>query len=43
VAGHNRVPVLDMGPQPCLGVYARVLRPGRVRKGDPVRLAPATT
>ncbi|MCK2221591.1 MOSC domain-containing protein [Actinomadura sp. ATCC 31491] len=38
VARHNRVPVFDSGPQPCAGVYARVARPGRVRKGDPVRL-----
>ncbi|MGI5283324.1 MOSC domain-containing protein [Nonomuraea polychroma] len=38
VARHNRVPVFDMGPQPCAGVYARVLRPGRISKGDPVRL-----
>jgi uncharacterized protein YcbX len=36
VARHNRVP--EMGSQPCAGVYARVLRPGRVKKGDPVRL-----
>ncbi|WP_246147805.1 MOSC domain-containing protein [Nonomuraea turkmeniaca] len=39
VARHNRVPVFDMGPQPCAGVYARVARPGRARKGDPVRLS----
>ncbi|WP_223166928.1 MOSC domain-containing protein [Nonomuraea sp. SYSU D8015] len=39
VARHNRVPVFDLGPQPCAGVYARVARPGRIRKGDPVRLA----
>ncbi|MGW0808851.1 MOSC domain-containing protein [Nonomuraea sp. NPDC002799] len=38
VARHNRVPVLDMGPQPCLGVYARVTRPGRIAQGDPVTL-----
>ncbi|MGN9838636.1 MOSC domain-containing protein [Nonomuraea sp. H19] len=38
VARHNRVPVFDMGPQACAGVYARVVRPGRVRKGDRVRL-----
>ncbi|KAB8197984.1 MOSC domain-containing protein [Nonomuraea phyllanthi] len=41
VARHNRVPVLDQGPQPCAGVYARVVRPGRIRKGDGVRLTPA--
>ncbi|GAA2884494.1 hypothetical protein GCM10020220_088380 [Nonomuraea rubra] len=38
VARHNRVPVFDLAPQACAGVYARVLRPGVVRKGDPVRL-----
>ncbi|SEG55887.1 hypothetical protein SAMN05444920_103160 [Nonomuraea solani] len=38
VARHNRVPVFDMGPQACAGVYARVLRPGRIRKGDQVTL-----
>ncbi|MEV4107422.1 MOSC domain-containing protein [Nonomuraea sp. NPDC049695] len=41
VARHNRVPVFDMGAQPCAGVYARVLRPGRLKKGDRVRLAAA--
>ncbi|MEW9547659.1 MOSC domain-containing protein [Nonomuraea sp. NPDC050783] len=38
VSRHNRVPVFGMDPQPCAGVYARVARPGRIRKGDPVRL-----
>ncbi|WP_187414380.1 MOSC domain-containing protein [Nonomuraea sp. PA05] len=38
VARHNRVPVFDREPQACAGVYARVLRPGVVRTGDPVRL-----
>ncbi|MFC5831956.1 MOSC domain-containing protein [Nonomuraea insulae] len=38
VSQHNRVPVFDMGPQACAGVYARVVRPGLVRKGDRVRL-----
>ncbi|WP_236051810.1 MOSC domain-containing protein [Nonomuraea cypriaca] len=41
VSRHNRVPVFDMGPQACAGVYARVLRPGRIKKGDTVRLTPA--
>jgi uncharacterized protein YcbX len=42
VARHNRVePLPGMGEQPCAGVYARVLRPGRIRKGDRVRLTPA--
>ncbi|GAA3580103.1 MOSC domain-containing protein [Nonomuraea rosea] len=36
VAKHNRVPVFDLEPQACLGVYARVTRPGRITQGDPV-------
>jgi uncharacterized protein YcbX len=40
LAKHNRVtPMESMGPEPCAGVYAEVLTPGRVRTGDPVRLA----
>jgi uncharacterized protein YcbX len=39
-AAHNRVSPLDgLAPQPCAGVYAQVLRPGRIRVGDVVRLA----
>lgn len=39
-AAHNRVrPAGEWGPQPCAGVYAQVLRPGRVESGDTVRLA----
>jgi uncharacterized protein YcbX len=39
-AEHNRVSaVADLGPQPCAGVYAQVLRPGRIRLGDIARLA----
>lgn len=39
-AAHNRVSAMaDLAPQPCVGVYAQVLRPGRVRLGDEVRLA----
>ncbi|MEU4198399.1 MOSC N-terminal beta barrel domain-containing protein [Streptomyces sp. NPDC026294] len=38
-ARHNRVvPMETMGPQPCAGVYAQVVRPGRMRQGDAVRL-----
>jgi len=40
LARHNRVGPLDsLDPEPCAGVYAEVLRPGRIRTGDPVRLA----
>jgi uncharacterized protein YcbX len=39
VARHNRVSVMDMGPQACAGVYARVVRGGHVRRGDPVHLS----
>jgi uncharacterized protein len=39
LARHNRVEPLDsLDPEPCAGVYAQVLRPGRIRTGDPVRL-----
>jgi uncharacterized protein len=39
-AAHNRVsPLDDWGPQPCAGVYAQVVRPGRVQVGDVVRPA----
>ena len=39
LARHNRVEPLDsLDPEPCAGVYAEVLRPGRIRTGDPVRL-----
>jgi MOSC domain-containing protein len=40
LARHNRVEPLDsLDPEPCAGVYAQVLRPGRIRTGDPVHLA----
>jgi uncharacterized protein YcbX len=40
LARHNRVGPLDsLDPEPCAGVYAQVLRPGRIRTGDAVRLA----
>jgi uncharacterized protein YcbX len=38
LARHNRVsPLPDGDPEPCAGVYAQVLRPGRISTGDPVR------
>lgn len=36
--GLNKVQVLDMGQLPCLGAYAKILKPGSVRLGNPVRL-----
>lgn len=35
-ADHNRVAVFDLGELPCAGAYAKVLRPGTIRTGDPV-------
>lgn len=36
-AAHNRIsPFADRGPQPCVGVYAQVLHPGRIEIGDEV-------
>ncbi|MEU4326350.1 MOSC domain-containing protein [Nonomuraea dietziae] len=38
-AAHNLVePLPGYGPRPCVGVYAEVLRPGRITSGDQVRL-----
>lgn len=34
----NRAEFPGFGMQPCLGAYAEVIKPGRVRHGDPVRL-----
>jgi uncharacterized protein len=40
LADHNRIGPLDaLGPQPCVGAYAQVLRPGRIQLGDVVHLA----
>ena len=40
LAAHNRIKPTDaLGPQPCAGVYAQVLRPGRIRLGDIVHPA----
>ena len=38
VARNNRIsPLPDADPEPCAGVYAEVLQPGRISTGDPVR------
>ena len=40
LAQHNRVePLESLDPEPCAGVYAEVLNPGRIRTGDLVRMA----
>jgi uncharacterized protein YcbX len=40
LADHNRVtPMASMDPQPCAGIYAQVLHPGRIRLDDPVHWA----
>jgi hypothetical protein len=40
LAQHNRVVPMDgMGPEPCAGVYAQVLQPGRISVGDLVQVA----
>ena len=40
LARHNRVVPMDgSGPEPCAGVYAQVLRPGRISVGDVVQVA----
>jgi uncharacterized protein YcbX len=40
LARHNRVQPAELNdPEPCAGVYAEVLTPGRIRTGDPVRPA----
>jgi len=39
-AEHNRVTPMDhFGPLPCAGVYAQVLRPGRIQINDAAELA----
>lgn len=34
----NRLDVGELGNLPCVGVYAEVVKPGLVRRGDPVRV-----
>jgi uncharacterized protein YcbX len=38
VAEHNRIKAGGLGKLPCAGVYAAVLTPGTIRRGDAVRL-----
>ncbi|MEV6965416.1 MOSC N-terminal beta barrel domain-containing protein [Hamadaea sp. NPDC051192] len=39
LAEHNRVPALPgLNPEPCAGVYAQVVTPGRLRPGDHVAM-----
>jgi uncharacterized protein len=38
MAEHNRIRAGGLGELPCAGVYAFVLSPGTVRRGDPVRV-----
>jgi len=43
LARNNRVtPLAGLDPEPCAGVYAEVLRPGRIRVGDAVRVRAAS-
>jgi uncharacterized protein YcbX len=39
IAASNIAEFLDMGPQPCLGLYAEVETRGRIKIGDAARLA----
>jgi uncharacterized protein len=39
-ASHNRISAREgLSPQPCVGAYAQVLHPGRIKVGDPVSVA----
>jgi uncharacterized protein YcbX len=38
MAEHNRIKAGGLGELPCAGVYAFVLTPGTIRRGDPVHL-----
>jgi hypothetical protein len=39
IAKHNRRDLGDFGSLPCAGVYADVMKPGTIRRGDAVRYA----
>jgi uncharacterized protein YcbX len=38
LADQNRLDLGDFGHLPCAGVYADIVQPGSIRRGDPVRL-----
>jgi len=38
VVKHNRHDLGDFGNLPCVGVFADVVQPGTIRRGDPVRV-----
>jgi uncharacterized protein YcbX len=43
LARNNRVtPLAGLDPEPCAGIYAEVLHPGRIRVGDAVRVRAAS-
>jgi len=43
LARHNRItPLAGLDPEPCAGVYAEVLQPGRIRVGDAVHVTAAS-
>jgi len=39
IAAHNLVDLGDFGRLPCVGVYADVVKPGRIKLGDRIRIA----
>ena len=40
IAKANTVDMGDFGNLPCVGIYADVIKPGRVRRGDVIRILP---
>lgn len=43
IAQHNTVTLPDMGRGACLGVYAEVVQPGRIRVGDVLQFRPGAS
>ena len=39
IAQHNQVDLGEFGHLPCAGIYADVVKPGRTRQGDQIRIA----